>query len=95
MFWRFLELGELLGIKNIIFGQSIFWGSGFYMIEMELWHPWILLALVYGVSLAVTIRKLKFMKNQENEEEYKKNSMIFSLAILGARNIFIFSRKKS
>ena len=53
-----------------------------------------MLALIYGIALAVTIRKLKFMKNQGDEEEYKKNSLIFSLAILGARNIFILSRKK-
>ncbi len=65
------------------------------MERMGLWQPWILLALIYAAALVISIKKLKFMGGNEDEENYSRNSMIFSLAILGARNIFIFSRKKS
>ena len=64
------------------------------MVKMELWHPWILLALIYAIALGLTIKKLKFMKNQGNEEEYKKSSMIFSLAILGA-GVFSYYQGRS
>ena len=89
-----LELGEIIGIKNIIFGQAIFFGSGFFMVKMELWHPWILLALIYAVALGLTIKKLKFMQNKGSKEEYNRNSLIFSLAILGA-GVFSYYQGRS
>lgn len=85
----FARTGNLIHIKNILFGQSVFMGSGFFMIKMNILHPWILFAFIYGVTLAITIKNLKFMgENNNNQKCYERSSIIFAIAILG---IGIFS----
>ncbi len=79
----FIRTGQLISLKSILFGQDSFWGSGFNMIRMKLWHPWILIALTYGIALAITIKELKFLKNENNPEKFNKNIIVFILAILG------------
>lgn len=90
----FARTGTIVKIKDIIFGQSTFLGSGFYMLKMPLWHPWILLVLVYGVALVISIKKLKFMNKNVDLKRYEKNSLIFSLAILGM-GIFYYYQGRS
>lgn len=79
--------GKAISIQDILFGQSIFLGSGFNMLRMKLVHPWILLVSIYAITLIISLRKLKFM-SENNTKNFEKNSILFSLAILG---IGIFS----
>ncbi len=90
----FCRTGQLLNPKNIIFGQSTFLGSGFCMIKMNLWHPWILLVLIYAITLTITIKKLKFMGKQNDVKNFQKSSILFSLAILGL-GIFSYYQGRS
>lgn len=90
----YIKSGQMIKLKDILFGQLTFWGSGFNMLRMPLWHPWILIVLIYAVALAITIKKLKFMNKNNNSEEYARSSMIFMLAILGM-GIFSYYQGRS
>ena len=79
----FIKTGQLISLKSILFGQNVFLGSGFNMVRMKLWHPWVLIALTYGIALVITVKELKFLKNENNSEKFNKNIFIFILAILG------------
>lgn len=90
----YIKAGQTIKIKDILFGQLTFWGSGFNMLRMPLWHPWMLVILIYAIAIALTIRKLKFMNKNNKLEEYVKNSMIFTVAILGI-GIFLYYQGRS
>lgn len=91
----FTRTGNLISLKNIIFGQSIFSGSGFFMVKMNILHPWILLVIVYAIALCTSIKNLKFMNKTDGDKQcYEKSSIIFALSILGM-GIFAYYQGRS
>ncbi len=86
MLISFIVSGKLVNIKNILYGVSIFLGSGFFMIKMELLNPWIIIGLIYFTLIAISLSKIKVLDNES--KEFDRNALIFILGILG---ILVFS----
>ena len=92
----FIRTGTFVGIKNIIFGQSNFIGSGFNMKKMRLLHPWLILAIAYMIGLMIPLCALCNKKALGNidKEKLKKCMSILALSILGC-GIFTYYQGRS
>ena len=89
----YVRTGNIIGIMNMIYGQSNFIGSGYFMIRMELWHPWLLVAAIYIIGLALSLGKL-FAKDKLDAKVLKKNMAILALTILGC-GVFVYYKGRS
>lgn len=71
---RFGEIPNLLGLVSF---QKIFYGFGYYMLNMPTLHPWILVLSIFVMGLAKGIHCI-FTKTDRYH-----STIIFSLSILG------------
>ena len=79
----YLRSGVLVSLTDLFFGQIIFFGTGFFMVPMTLWHPWLILALIYSIGLATSIRALPIFYAKHNRQTLSKMSMFFYISVLG------------
>lgn len=80
----FIRSGQYFDVMDMISGQAVFYGSGFYMLHMPLWHPWILVGILYFISLAKSIRNIAAIR-KGNMMQYNKiyTVMYFVLPVMG------------
>lgn len=90
----FVRTGKIVGIMNLIYGQSNFIGSGYYMIKMELWHPWLILAIVYIIGLVVPLSQIKKRDENISNDKLVKYIAILAVTILGC-GIFTYYQGRS
>ncbi len=79
----YLRTGQLIGPKGMMSSQILFKGTGFYMLPMPLFHPWLLLVVIYAIGLAKSLRNLSFLSNSDNEFSKPRSSIYFLLSIAG------------
>jgi hypothetical protein len=79
----FIRTSTILNLNDIFYGQNLFYKSGFYMLNMPLIHPWILLILIYVVSLAKALRNIAFIREGEPSYDIYISSMYFIIPVLG------------
>lgn len=73
----YLRSGSLPNFYNLFKYQQIFYGAGFFMMPMPLFHTWNIVILIYVVGLFVSIRSVIEKENSVHAR------MIFLLSILG------------
>lgn len=78
----FARSGTILNFVDVISGQLLFLGSGFYMLPMTIPNQWMVVVLVYAIGLVKSIRELAFLK-KSGEAPNAKASIYFMLSILG------------
>ena len=88
----YLRTSQIVGLDNLISGVMIFSGSGFYMVRMNFFSPWILLVFIYSIGLAISLFGLKSI-NKTNIK-YKEGAIYFVLSILGM-GIFSYYQGRS
>jgi len=79
----FFRTGRAVAVSDMIAGQILFKGTGYYMLPMTLQHPWIILAIVYMAGLVKSIGGLPLLRKSEKRNPDSRRSMYFILAILG------------
>lgn len=79
----YARTGEVVDIMKSLASQTLFYKYGYYMLPTPLLHPWILLVLVYGISLAKSIRNLKVLRADEAEYGSLLSSLYFLLPVIG------------
>ncbi len=85
--------GTFVGFGELFWGQSVFYGSGFFMIKMKLYHPWMVLLLIYAVGIAVALSGTKDLR-KNTELDIPKTLMIFMTAVCGV-GAFIYYQGRS
>lgn len=81
--------GQFPDIKSFLFYQGLFYGSGYFMMPMPIFHPWNLVIIVYiaGIIQSITylISRLSSDHSSEaiSDPDHWKRMMIFVLSILG------------
>jgi hypothetical protein len=92
----YVRSGQIL-LAGLLYGPGIFYGSGFYMLPMPVFHPWLLVGLVYAVALAYAISNMaQFQPVMSGMDERIKNkiAMLFLAAIIGV-GIFSYYQGRS
>ena len=90
----YLRAGQLAGPKNMISGQILFKGTGFYMLPMKLQHPWIILAIIYATGLVKALSGLSLLKKKDIDKISRRDSIYFVLSILGV-GVFSYYQGRS
>lgn len=90
----FFRTGQLIHLSDMIAGQFMFLGSGFYMLPMKFFHPWMLLILIYFFALAKSLRNMAFVRVQNSKYSKTKSSLYFFLSVLGL-GIFSYYQGRS
>jgi len=75
--------GKFINVMDMVSGQTLFLGSGFFMLPMDLIHPWVLLVSVYAISLVKALRNLSFMRRGKATYSKRFSLLYFILSILG------------
>ena len=88
--------GEWIGFKELFWGQGVFWGSGYYMLKMKLFHPWLIVMFTYAIALAISISRLKDLRKgcEENRQDFVKTALMFMLAVVGV-GVFLYYQGRS
>lgn len=90
----FIRTNNWISIKDIIYSQSAFYGSGYFMLKMPLLHQWILLVAIYSVALVKAINNMKFFNNSKSLYYNRRTSIYFILSIIGM-GIFSYYQGRS
>lgn len=90
----FIRTGHIINIIDLFSSQIVFYGSGFYMLKMNLFDFWLILVSVYCIALFKSLKKLKFMKFKDNYPDDEKYMTYFILSILGM-GIFSYYQGRS
>lgn len=81
--------GFFPNIKDYLFYQGVFYGNGYFMLPMSLFHPWNLVILVYLVGIIQSVFYLgsKLFSDQPGDAisvpDHWKRMMVFALSIIG------------
>lgn len=86
--------GKLIHLQDFLASQSLFYGSGFAMIRMPQVHPWIVIVLIYAVSLGISLKNLFFIKLRNSSASLPENGMLFILSVVGM-GIFSYYQGRS
>lgn len=85
---QYLIYGSFPNYRMMLEVLTMFGQYGYFMLPMSLWHPWMLVALVYLVSMLYAIAKLV------KKEISPKSAAIFLVAILGV-GLFAYYQGRS
>lgn len=80
--------GRLPDLAAFFEYQRIFYLSGFCMLPMPLWHPWMLVALVYAAGLVVSAAAIA------DGRESPRSAQVFNLTITGV-GLFAYYQGRS
>ena len=90
----YLSSGIVIQYTNMLYGQTVFYKLGFYMIKMNLFHPWMLLVFIYLCCLTYPITKFKCFNQTMTKEERIRNSLLFTISLIGL-GIFSYYQGRS
>ncbi|MBQ4558863.1 MAG: hypothetical protein IJA54_00880 [Tyzzerella sp.] len=86
--------GERVEFKELFFGQSIFYSSGFYMLKMSLLHPWLIVISIYGLGIVISVSYIKDIIDKEKRYDVIKIAMYFMMAVVGV-GAFLYYQGRS
>lgn len=82
--------GERVGFKELFFGQSIFYSSGFYMLNMNLLHPWLIIIGIYALGIVISVSHMRDIIEKEKTYDVTKIAMYFMMAVVGVGAFLYF-----
>jgi hypothetical protein len=87
LLYTYARSGTLPDLGKVGFYQSIFYGTGYFMLPMPSLHPWNLVVLVYAVGLCLSansmLRRLRPVRTSEDSRARVWVNMVFLVSILG------------
>lgn len=90
----YFRSGKWLDINNGLMGQNTFYGSGYYMLPMKFWHPWLFIVFIYAAGLIKSLREIGALKIAGAKAEPVRNSAYFTLSVVGM-GIFSYYQGRS
>ena len=76
------QCGKPVSFSDMMFVQNHFYVLGFFMLPMNLFHPWLFVVFVYAVALMVSIRSIKFFRRNDKSTD-ERSCIYFLTAVLG------------
>lgn len=86
--------GERVELKELFFGQSIFYTSGFYMLKMSLLHPWLIIISIYALGIVISVAHVRDIIDKEKMYDVIKIAMYFMMAVVGV-GAFLYYQGRS
>lgn len=86
--------GERVDFKELFFGQSIFYTSGFYMLKMRLLHPWLIIISIYALGIVISVAHVRDIVDKEKMYDEIKIAMYFMMAVVGV-GAFLYYQGRS
>jgi hypothetical protein len=83
MLITYIRTGKMIVLREVLFGQLAFYGSGFGMLRMPLVHPWWIVIGIYVVSLTKALRCIASIRYSNPKYSIRIGSIYFVLSILG------------
>ncbi|MEI6132321.1 MAG: hypothetical protein WCQ41_05810 [Bacillota bacterium] len=83
MIITFARSGQFITPSDTVASQSLFFGSGFFMLPMPFPHYWMLLILIFVFGLAKSLRNIFFLRPEEKEFSKGRSSMYFLVSVMG------------
>ncbi|HRQ45072.1 MAG TPA: hypothetical protein PLB12_12065, partial [Candidatus Goldiibacteriota bacterium] len=78
----FIRGGRISDLIDFLQYQKIFYGFGFYMLPMPVFHPWNIYAIIVAVGLMLSLSYL--FSKEKTKELNVRNAAIFMVSILSA-----------
>lgn len=78
----YIRSDQIIQLRDFLAAQLLFLGSGWGMIRMTLFHPWMLLVIVYSLALGKALTAL-LHRDKDNGTLNEKAIVLFVLPIFG------------